>query len=368
MSTNNAAIFSGSLEDPSKIVEIKQVPYPKASDDQLIVKAVAYAINPTDWKQIYFGLTPKGSITGSDVSGIVESVGANVKGFAKGDYVSTFVQGNVSPDFGGFQNYVRADPSTTLKFDPKQISEDALKEGDYESSITKSFEGAASLPLGLTTVSISFASNLEIPLSKEANKGKSILIWGGATATGILAIQVAKQIYGLNVLTTASSKNHEYLKSIGADETFDYRDPKSLEQLTKFDISYALDTVSADNTFQQTYDATKGSSNVRLDNLLFIQDKDLKKDDRSGKHTVVNSTLAYVAVGRPINAYGMTLEITPEQFTRFKELWFNVLPNHLSSIKHANLKVLKSGLESANEGFELNKQGKVSAQKVVFRV
>ena len=56
--------------------------------------------------------------------------------------------------------------------------------------------------VGLVTVGISFAHSLNIAKNKE--KGDSILIWGGATATGILAIQVAKLVYNLNVIVTAS--------------------------------------------------------------------------------------------------------------------------------------------------------------------
>lgn len=60
--------------------------------------------------------------------------------------------------------------------------------------------------MGLKTIALSFHDNFKIPTNKDENKNDYILIWGGATATGIMAIQIAKLVYGINVITTASKK------------------------------------------------------------------------------------------------------------------------------------------------------------------
>lgn len=366
MSSNTAAIFTGDISSPSKLIEVKELPYPTAQDDQIIIKSKAFAANPTDWKQLYFGFSPAGAITGSDVSGEVVSVGSKVTGFAKGDYVSSFVQGNVSDKNGAFAEYVIGDPLTTIKYSSKFPSE-ALSVGDHEADKINSFESAASVTLGLTTVGVSFAGNLAISSTKTDNEGKYILIWGGATATGVLAIQIAKLIYGLKVITTASPKNFEFLKSLGADEVYNYRDSSSLEQLAKYDFSYAFDTVSEPESFQQLYSATKNSKHVRIDNLLFLAEKDITKDDRSGEVVFVPGTLAYMAVGREVKAYGNTWKFDDETFKRFQQFWFEILPKYIPELKSSNLKVLKPGYESAVEAFQLLKEGKVSGEKVVFR-
>lgn len=364
--TNTAALITLSTE-PNQFVTVGEAPFHKPTADQILVKSVAFAVNPTDWKHVAFGLSKKNAIAGSDVSGVVEEVGSNVKGFAKGDYVSSFIHGNSSTERGAFVKYAVADPQVTVKYG-KFSSDEALKVGEYPSGVIDTFEGAASVTLGLATVGLSFAGNLQISPSKSDNADKYILIWGGATATGILAIQVAKYIYGLKVITTASPKNHEFLKSLGADETFNYRDESSLKELTKFDISYALDTVSTKETFPSVYAATKGSKHVKIDNLLFLGEKDVEVDaSRPGKTEFVPPTLAYAAVGYKVEAYGTTWDLDAATFGRYKQFWFELLPELVPKLKHANLRVLKQGFESTNEGFQLLKDDKVSAEKVVFR-
>ena len=103
----------------------------------------------------------------------------------------------------GFGEYVIAYPQATIKYDHSLSHSSATN-----SSTIKSYEGAASVTLGLSTIGISFSHYLNI--GKHKKEGDSILIWGGATATGILAIQVAKLVYNLNVITTASPKNHAF--------------------------------------------------------------------------------------------------------------------------------------------------------------
>jgi NADPH:quinone reductase-like Zn-dependent oxidoreductase len=63
----------------------------------------------------------------------------------------------------------------------------------------------------------------------EADK-KGILIWGGASSVGSVAIQIAKSL-GFKVYATASSKHHVYLKSLGASDVFDYKDKKVVENI-----------------------------------------------------------------------------------------------------------------------------------------
>ena len=73
-----------------------------------------------------------------------------------------------------------------------------------------------------------------LPLSTQARKdAQAILIYGGSTATGIYGIQFAK-LSGLEVVTTASPKNFDYLKSLGADAVFDYNSPTVAEDIRKY--------------------------------------------------------------------------------------------------------------------------------------
>lgn len=60
--------------------------------------------------------------------------------------------------------------------------------------------------------------------------GKTVLIWGGSSSVGATAIQLAVAS-GLDVIATASSSNHAFIRSIGAREVFDYKSPSVIEDI-----------------------------------------------------------------------------------------------------------------------------------------
>lgn len=404
MKSNKGAIITGSRNLQS-LVEVRDTPYPKLENDMIIVKAVAHAVNPTDWKHIFpevfvshlsseflrkFGLgirlferpmrsigsslgfffgksftflAQRGKVLGSDVSGIVEEVGKDVSNFRKGDIVSASLHGGISKN-GGFAKYVMVSQNAAIKFSPSQILKEPLSPGEYEGTIVDSFEAAASVPVGLKTVALSFHHNLAISPDKNENTEDYILIWGGATATGILAIQIAKLIYGVKVITTASKRNHGTLTELGADEVFDYNDNEiiqKLKQAGKGRIKYALDCVSSVNTFQSVYDATEGSENVTIDNLLFLNKKSINTNSK--RNVKFTNTDGYIVDGRV--HFGN--KASPEMMEKFLEFWKNYLPIVIENVKTAPLKVLPMGMESANEGLCLLIENKVGGMKVVFR-
>ena len=57
-----------------------------------------------------------------------------------------------------------------------------------------------------------------------------MLVWSGATATGQMAIQIAR-LCGLQVVATASPKHFDKLKSLGAELVYDYNDPDTPEKI-----------------------------------------------------------------------------------------------------------------------------------------
>jgi NADPH:quinone reductase-like Zn-dependent oxidoreductase len=87
-------------------------------------------------------------------------------------------------------------------------------------------ENACVLPLGLSTAACGlFQKNflaLSYPTVSPKPNGKTVLVWGGSTSVGSNAIQLAVAA-GYEVITTASPKNFNYVKKLGAVEVFDYR-------------------------------------------------------------------------------------------------------------------------------------------------
>jgi len=173
-STQKAIVTQG----PKNAKLVSDAPVPKVRDGYILVKNVAVALNPTDWKHIDF-LASKGAIVGCDYAGTVEEVGKGVtKSFKKGDRVAGFVHGGdaVQHENGAFAEYIVA-------------------KGDIQMHIPDkvSFEDAATLGVGITTVGQGLYQSLKLPLpTQPAKESFPLLIYGGSTATGSLAIQFAK--------------------------------------------------------------------------------------------------------------------------------------------------------------------------------
>ncbi|MBB3695620.1 zinc-binding alcohol dehydrogenase family protein [Sphingomonas sp. BK580] len=195
-------------------------PYPMPEPGQIVVRARAVAVNPMDRLTQTMGdiITPYlhyPTVMGSDVAGEVVAVGRNVTRFQVGDRVLGHATGSDkarnSAAEGAFQTYV-----VILAHMAAPIP------GDL------SFEAASVLPLALSTAACGLFQQdllaLTHPVSKPAATGETLLVWGGSTSVGSNAIQLAVAA-GYDVVTTASPRNADYLKRLGASQVFDYRKP-----------------------------------------------------------------------------------------------------------------------------------------------
>lgn len=211
MPTNNAAYLTA-IEAP---LELRQTPYPAPKEDELVVKSHAIALNPVDAAQQKLGPSifpwlKFPAILGCDVAGEVTEVGSGVSLFKPGDRV-------VCSHMGTFQEYVPVKKSFCAKI-PDHIG----------------YEQAAVIPLGLAVAAKTLFDPeylaLDKPTPDTTANGKVILVWGGSTSVGCNMIQLAKAA-GFEVITTASPKNFDYLKELGASQTFDYNSPTIQEDL-----------------------------------------------------------------------------------------------------------------------------------------
>ncbi|WP_026554629.1 NADP-dependent oxidoreductase [Arthrobacter sp. 35W] len=189
------AISYASYGDPS-VLEYGDLPMPKVGPGSVLIRVKAAAVNPVDWKIMGGYLDPLMDISfpavpGWDVSGIIERVGIDVPEFAPGDEVIAY--GRTDTVRGGsFAEYM-ALPASIVARKPQSLD----------------WEQAAGLPLaGLTAYQV--LNRLEL------HAGETVLIHGGAGGVGTLGIQVAKA-KGARVIATASPRNHELLRSLGAE-------------------------------------------------------------------------------------------------------------------------------------------------------
>ncbi|KIL88722.1 hypothetical protein FAVG1_07970 [Fusarium avenaceum] len=240
MSSNNAAWLVAAKTSP---LEVKEAPLTQPGDGHILVKNSAVAMNPVDLANQHVGIFIQASqypvILGEDVAGTVEAVGSGVTEFKAGDRVLGYATSLASKDNvnSAFQEYtvIRAECASKI---PDDLS----------------FEQAAVLPLSLATASWALFGDATLKmrypsLTPEAN-GETVLIWGGASSVGGSAIQLAKAA-GYEVITTASAKNHDYVKSLGADHVFDYKSPQVTREiaslLTGKKFAGALEASGADD-------------------------------------------------------------------------------------------------------------------------
>ncbi|GME94723.1 unnamed protein product [Ambrosiozyma monospora] len=300
--------------------KVKNAIVPQPGPTEILIKVKANAINPTDWKRVLRWKIKPGIVLGTDASGEVVALGLEVSGFQIGDHVSSFKHGgNVEDPNGGlFQEYVIVDPWLSINYGKKLVSD---KRDDVVAGPITSFEGASSVTLGLVTVGLSFYDSLKLSFDKSVQKDKKILIWGGATATGFLAIQVAKKVFGLTVLTVASSRHHKILKHAGADYTFDYKDPNVVEEIQKVggeNLVFGYDTVSSHSTINQAYQALSSTQPAILENLLALAEEAIEKPRDNVK---VTHSLAYLARGEDIRVGDRTIPSSPEIAASHLAFW-----------------------------------------------
>jgi NADPH:quinone reductase-like Zn-dependent oxidoreductase len=201
-------------------------PYTAPRADEIVVRVRAVAVNPMDRLQQSMGdiFTPWMSypfVLGSDVAGEVVEVGSGGTPLRVGDRVLGFAAGadkrrNRAAE-GAFQDYAVV------------IAQMASRIPD-----TMSFEDAAVLPLGLSTAACGLFQKdflaMNAPSAAPARTGKTLLVWGGSTSVGGNAIQLAVAA-GYDVITTASPRNFDYVKHLGAREAFDYRSRTSIPDI-----------------------------------------------------------------------------------------------------------------------------------------
>ncbi|MEK5520601.1 NADPH:quinone reductase [Heyndrickxia sporothermodurans] len=200
----------------------KEMQQPTPKENQVVVKLHATSINPIDWKlregylkeMLPFDFP---IILGWDAAGDIVELGSNVRNFKIGDKVFARPE---TTNRGTYAEFTAIDSHLLAKI-PDNIS----------------YEEAACVPLtGLTAWQCLFEFG-------DVKKGEKVLIHAGAGGVGTFAIQLAKNA-GAYVATTASARNSDFLKSLGADEVIDYKTQDFESILHQFD--FVLDSLGGE--------------------------------------------------------------------------------------------------------------------------
>ncbi|KAH2887366.1 Trans-enoyl reductase fsl5 [Aspergillus fumigatus] len=197
------------------------VQMPSLEDDMILVRNAFVALNPIDTKMVGKLASP-GAIAGKDFAGEVVSIGPKVQTAAPikpGDRICGAVpwMHSLTPAVGAFAQYVGATDLTAIKI-PEYMS----------------LEEAVTLGSGIGTIGLALFKSLDVPGSPwlPADKPVDVLVYGGSTATGTLAIQLLK-LSGLNPITTCSPTKFDLVKSYGATAAFDYRQKTCADDIRK---------------------------------------------------------------------------------------------------------------------------------------
>lgn len=336
------------VKAPKQAVLASDHPIPALRDDYLLVQTVAVAVNPTDWNHVDF-MAPRGVTVGCDYAGIVEDVGPKVrKQFRKGDRVFGWAHGcnSVQPEDGSFAEHI------VVKGDVQLHIPDNL-----------SFEEAATLGVGITTAAQSLYQRLGLvwptqPLSEPV----PILIYGGSTAMGAMATQFAK-LSGYVVYTTCSPRNFDLVKKLGADHVLDYHDANSstkIRSMTNNKLRLAFDTVADKSSAKFCGDALSADGG---DYCSLLPVKVPRKNVNS------HQTMAYTVFGEPFDFGDSTIPEVPED-KAFAEEFFPVAERLLADgkIRPHPQTVGAGGLRGVLDGMQRMREGKVSGEKLVYRV
>lgn len=211
------AAFFGRFGGP-EVLEYGELPDPVPAAGEVLIDVHAASVNAADWKMRRGGYGPQAfpHVPGRDFSGVVVK---SARDFKPGDAVFGVC---LVPQEGSYAEKI-AIPEAIVARKPTKLTH---------------VQTAAIGLIGLTAV-VSIEDTLKL------KRGETILIQGGAGGVAGFAIALAKHL-GARVITTASAANHDYVRSLGADEVIDYRKDDFTRRVANVDAVF--DTVGGDVT------------------------------------------------------------------------------------------------------------------------
>ncbi|KAH9838996.1 GroES-like protein [Rhodofomes roseus] len=304
------------IVQPEKRVAVKDHPVPELGPEDVLVKVVAAAQNPTDWKFVDF-VQKAGTILGVDFSGVVIAAGSNVADLTIGTRVAGFVLGGALPD-SAFWTAVQA------LYHPTRL---ALA---------------------------------EIPSKLQDGSDEWVFLYGESTSVGLYAIQLLR-LSGYKSATVCSADQFDLVKSLGADVVINRHAPDSLQQIREATGGKrGFDSASLQFTV-----ATMGPAGGRVISLIGQDQEGLKKAVKEGVE--VKSTLIYTALGHPFGRYDASVSDRTHMTAFLRKL-----PDLVSSgsTKPSRVNVWEGpggekGLEGVESALQWMRDGKVRGEKIV---
>ncbi len=188
-------------------IALEEVKVPSINEDELLVRVKAVGVGIHDSYFLPQEISYPYPI-GIEAAGVVEEIGSEVTRYQKGDRIA-FVS-MMHPKGGTWAEYAAVQQDSLILPIPENMD----------------FAKAAAVPVAGNTV-------LRALTALHLKEGDSVFIAGASGAIGTFAIQFAKA-RGWKVAGSASPKNHDYMKTLGADKTVDYRDPNWADEIRQW--------------------------------------------------------------------------------------------------------------------------------------
>ena len=194
---------------PPDVLQMADIAKPIPKPNEILIKTYATTVTSVDWRvrsltvpagfgwmtRLVFGVSrPRQPILGSELAGVVESVGAAVSRFKVGDAVFAFSDARM----GCYAEYKCMPQDGAVACKPPGLS----------------YGEAAALSFGGTTA-------LDFLRRAKLQRGESVLINGASGAVGAAAVQLARH-FGAHVTAVCGTANMAWVRALGASQVIDY--------------------------------------------------------------------------------------------------------------------------------------------------
>ncbi|PNY28307.1 Enoyl reductase LovC [Tolypocladium capitatum] len=395
------------VRGPSEVQLHEACPLPAFEDDEILVRVRCVAINPVDAKVLDMA-PPVGATAGCEFAGDVVRVGRSVKhGRLKvGVAVFGFVWGSHSnrPDNGAFAEFVAVAGDLVYLLPPHLsyqqgaslgVALQTVGMGVYylwrlrppyaagrgasgpgrrtarQETSGETQEMDATAPRHVSPSAAVGSSTRPPPstpaMPREPGTGQYVLVYGGSTACGALALQMIRKS-GLVPVCTCSARNFAMVKELGAQEAFDYHSPTcgdDIRRYTSDTLAYALDCITDLGSMRICY-AAMGRGGGKYMGLNPVPLRAHSRRDIKPDYILV-----YTMFGKEVSL--------PRPFGRparpkdrvFAEGWYRgtqTLVDTPGEIRPHPLDQGSGGLHGVIKGLDRMRKGDVSGVKLVYEL
>jgi NADPH:quinone reductase-like Zn-dependent oxidoreductase len=350
------------VQDAGGKPSIVETPVPETLPGTIIVRTEAVALNPTDYKMAAAFPAP-GAVIGQDLAGTVVTVGQDTEtALQPGDKVCGLSPGSFArePKHGAFATYVRAPAPLLMKVAPSAglEAEEAATVGTALATCTLALWGPNALNLQPATP--------ETPATAQEDK-LPVLVYGGSTATGTIAIQLLR-LSGLEPIATCSPANFDLVRAAGASAVFDYTRPDvvaAIREQAGGRLRHVLDCIADPQSVGICYEAIARVGGWYT-SLEYVPDE-LQAKRRAVQASFV---LGYEILGQEVNLSGGYYKVADpakkELWIRFRDMYQRLLNE--KKLRIHPTQIIQGGFEDILSGLDLLKSGSVSGRKLVVKL